>query len=676
VTRSLAAVAALLLLGSVTACAGGQPQQKSLGTIVFTSDLSGREGVYAIRPDGRSLSRLLAFPSYGANVIANPAGTMALVVPEGKARAYLLQLSSGRRERIRIKGGIDGEGAPWSPDGKRLLLTTNRGEVSYDLATRRATKLDVSRQDIVAWTSNSRLVLDAPDFGRAINLAPVNGGSARPFARAARPVPELLTVSADGKWIGLETYAGGENDRLYVQRRTGKGLRLIARDPDSVSMAWSPSGDRLAFGTSSHTGVVDMATGHRTVVTTPGPDPSNNPVSWSPDGRWLLYWRNDLDYGALSYDHLQLWAMRPDGSAQHAITHDFTPDWGEWTAQWVAAPLHGTHPPRLPLVSPPSAANVTTELPVVALGARGNHAAVATGFGSLQGVPHQPRGPIVLLSRGQRTGELPVRGCHSVDSVFVTSRVGYVCDNGGVGYLYKYAVRLGLSRIAHTFGGEFEGSYLSGVATDGRTVAFGVELTGPHPTYDTFRIRDTRIYRSTGARPSLVRELSGAAKVESVEGGRIAVLRGKHRVTLVSRRSAKTVRLGGRSVVGVALDGPRLIALEDGRLVVLDAKTGRQLRALRTDSALNLGAPPQLGDVHGELVAFVVGAAVHVMRLSDGREIVLDTPGATAPVLAAFGSGGLFYAYNEAYAKHPGRVGFVTLAALEHAISAHGRQAR
>ena len=64
------------------------------------------------------------------------------------------------------------------------------------------------------------------------------------------------------------------------------------------------------------------------------------------------------------------------------------------------------------------------------------------------------------------------------------------------------------------------------------------------------------------------------------------------------------------------------------------------------------------------------------MRLSDGRDVVLDTPGATTPTLASFGAGGLFYAYNEAYSKQPGRVGFITTGALEHAISAKGRQAR
>jgi hypothetical protein len=56
--------------------------------------------------------------------------------------------------------------------------------------------------------------------------------------------------------------------------------------------------------------------------------------------------------------------------------------------------------------------------------------------------------------------------------------------------------------------------------------------------------------------------------------------------------------------------------------------------------------------------------------------VVLDTPGATTPALASFGSNGLFYAYNEAYSKAPGRVGFITTSALEHAISAKGRPPR
>jgi hypothetical protein len=49
-----------------------------------------------------------------------------------------------------------------------------------------------------------------------------------------------------------------------------------------------------------------------------------------------------------------------------------------------------------------------------------------------------------------------------------------------------------------------------------------------------------------------------------------------------------------------------------------------------------------------------------VLRLSDGRDVVIHTPDATEPVFARLVPSGLFYAFNVAYARRPGRLVFVT----------------
>jgi hypothetical protein len=81
------------------------------------------------------------------------------------------------------------------------------------------------------------------------------------------------------------------------------------------------------------------------------------------------------------------------------------------------------------------------------------------------------------------------------------------------------------------------------------------------------------------------------------------------------------------------------------------------------------GPAPELEAAQGDLAAYVVGAAVHVLRLSDGREIVVDTPNATDPAFARFVPSGLFYAFNESYAKRPGRLVFVPRPELERALA-------
>lgn len=68
-----------------------------------------------------------------------------------------------------------------------------------------------------------------------------------------------------------------------------------------------------------------------------------------------------------------------------------------------------------------------------------------------------------------------------------------------------------------------------------------------------------------------------------------------------------------------------------------------------------------------------MGAAFHMLRFSGGRDVVIRTPNATEPVLARLVPGGLFYAFNEAYSKRPGRLAFVTLSALDRALASRAQ---
>ena len=71
----------------------------------------------------------------------------------------------------------------------------------------------------------------------------------------------------------------------------------------------------------------------------------------------------------------------------------------------------------------------------------------------------------------------------------------------------------------------------------------------------------------------------------------------------------------------------RVLAVQHGTTVdVYDAQTGakRQSRELLTDG----GPPPILLGVQGDLVVYETGGAIHLLRLSDGRDKALLIPGA------------------------------------------------
>src|SRR5439155_5573403 len=107
----------------------------------------------------------------------------------------------------------------------------------------------------------------------------------------------------------------------------------------------------------------------------------------------------------------------------------------------------------------------------------------------------------------------------------------------------------------------------------------------------------------------------------------------------------------GRAPAG-ALDGPRLVVLERAGLDVVELSSGRRVASRQVRRGF--GPAPELEGARGDLAAYAVGTAVHVLRLSDGHEIVIDTPSATEPIFARFSPSGLFYSFIGAEGKLPG----------------------
>src|SRR5438876_12217418 len=130
-SAGLAAAAAVLITAVVTGCGG---HGRALGTIVFESDRSGREALYAVRPDGSGLTTLAELPREAA-VFWTRDATRALVLG---ARPYVFASASRTRREVRLPGFETVTAvAPWSdmlwsPDGKRLAYATDSGDIVVD----------------------------------------------------------------------------------------------------------------------------------------------------------------------------------------------------------------------------------------------------------------------------------------------------------------------------------------------------------------------------------------------------------------------------------------------------------------------------------------------------------------------------------------------------------------
>jgi Tol biopolymer transport system component len=651
-------VAATLIAALATGCSG---HEHSPGTIVFQSDRSGEDANYAVRLDGSGLTRLPRWESFG---VWTRDGRRAVVMDTLCSNCPVVIDRAGHtRRNLRLPDVEQISDMPWSPDGTRLVLGTPEGDIVIEVETGvRFALSDQRADDYLTWSPDGKRLLFSS--GRDLYTVPADGGPPTRLLRLAG-VHDLsrLEWSSDGSWISFMEF-GAFRNRLSVVRSNGKDQHLLTRD--AATAAWSPTGERLLFAGHRGIFVVDLEKQTRRRLIKDDESESEGP-SWSPDGEGILFSRSDLGFEAASGYHTQLWTMKADGTEQRPVTQAFPGDGSMSFPQWIDGTLKGAPVRRLPLVSLRAFRTLVTRLPIASLGAEGSRAAVAQGFG---GIPefHGPLGPIIVWDPvRKRTAQVPVASCgRAYDVILAAGVVGYRCNHPSEAYTVHDALRLGTAKLVHTHGEEFGGSFLGGIAADRGEVAFDVEFAGK-PVRPEFHIHQTRIWKSTEGRQKVVGIFGGEATVESLDADRIAVLRGQHTVSVLSPGGAmRTFGFGRRRIFGAALDGARLAVLQSGRLVALDLGSGR-----RTAWPLRRGLgsePPDLQGARGGLVAYVAGAAIHILRLSDGREIVIDTPKATEPVFARFVPSGLFYSFNESYASRPGRLLFVTRAELERAL--------
>ena len=663
--------AAALFAAFATGCDG---HGRAPGTIVFESDRSGRAAVYVVREDGSGLKKLLDLPEE-AEVIWTRDGTRALVLAYPSDEKYVFMPATGAHRTIRLPGLASDNVPSWSPDDKRLAFVTDHEDVVALNVTSsvRHRIAEGSNGFAVAWSPDGKRVLFIGESNDALYTAPARGGKRMRLLRLPGDVypGALLHWSADGKWISLFD-ADYFPATLNVVRADGTGLRLIARNARDA--AWSPTGERIAFV--GHRGVVliDLAHARRRQLTrTPTTHYGNSSVAWSPDGQRIVYTRNALGRGDF---HNQLWTVRVDSSDQRPVTQGFPDDGSDDPDVWVAGTVIGTPAPRLPLVALRGTRTIATSLPIVALAASGNRAAVAQGLGGPRDF-RGPFGPIVVWNPVRSAAaQIRIPGCGSAYEVelagvfFTAGGVGYRCDNPAISYGEDDTLRhvqrgRGAVEIVHTQDGEFSGAFLDGLAEDGNEIAFDVGMLGTTAHGEVYQVR-SRIWKATGARKAIVHTFSREATVASLDAGRIAVLRDGHTVSvLLPSGEIRTFAFG--RVLGAALDGPRLVVLERARLDVVELSSGRRVasRPVRR----GFGPAPELEGARGDLAAYAVGTAVHVLRLSDGHEIVIDTPTATEPVFARFSPSGLFYSFNETYAKRPGRLVFVARSELQRVLA-------
>jgi Tol biopolymer transport system component len=640
------------------------------GRIVFSSDRDGHWDIYAVNPDGTGLTKLTK-NGVGSEPVPSPDGKLiAFDAPEGAA--VMNANGTGSRPLQCFHG------TSWSPDSTRLVCRGSSGLVVVDATSGTGTPLTVTGVPSAAdalwypvWSPNGRSIafVDSDEF--RLWVVPAGGGAARRVG-TRRVAYQPPSWSPDSQRLAYAT--SDDPQLLFAIGVDGSGERRLAKgeffeDPPQ----WSPDGSQIAFDDDGSLYTVRPdGTGLRRVSVSAGGEASHDPA-WSLDGKALAYER--VRYaGAGERD---LFVTSPSGGAGRAVTRPFPDGGSNERARWApGARLTTTTaaPPRTIVLPRPQLLQFGSAVAGVVTDA-GRAVAYAQGSCNVQIWDPPARRPAKIAGfcdpGDNAVSELTLAG----------PRLAWIRSYGSTAgnHLELLTLRIGAGR-----------STLVTTALDPQQPGWGAGATFERPvgggstivftfapnegTPSAWLLLGRHGQRCPGRDPenggpsrALCRRLRGAQNAVSVDADRVLSLDpgGSMRLFATSGRLLRKWSVGGHAD-GAVLGG-RTVAVQRGTgLVLFDAVTGAKirLRALVSDEG-----PTKLVGVRDGLVAYATGGAIHLLRLSDGRDRALALPNAAPPLDAKLDPSGLFVSWNRLYDKRPGRVAFVPSPRIKQALA-------
>ena len=639
--------------------------------------------IFSIAPSGRSPAQLTFGSSAASSPVPSPDGTRIAFV---RGNDVWVMRADGRGQRLLARNGAQ---PAWAPSSRRLAYVSVDDE-GLSLGIRSVGRDGTTNRWLVhgravrpTWSPDGRSLA----FGRDSSLVVRRGES----ERMVLTDPEIFGVqrigwSYDGRWLAFADFG-----RTDVVRSDGRGVRVL---PGGLP-SWAPHRSTLAYaagGNAIH--VFDPSTGRERQVTSAH---SLNSLSWSPRGDAIAasggtYLSEDL---SSQYDALIVSTLT--GHAQnraHATDPYALPDAVAWTKS----------PPNLRLRRPtPIAPRVVgNELqsrePIADLAADG--ARVAYRYCGTIGVwsPGDPKlvsvqtdhPPCVeanlgfwnVALAGDRIAWGRQSGGNSQIVALLTQSVGDTSS--------RVEVAIGTHTTGDQRGDERAGELLgSGSLLVFSTWAYCDEvqpIVCPGVPYGRaltivsqklWRVRDPSwagacptygfAYQPPTGRCQDLRAESGPLRVLDVNAGRIVV--SGDNATLVLDADGGQLLSIPVSTAAAQLTGSDLVVLVPGELRDYDVTTGVLRHSWPLPDAsfagfcgvplLFCGSPRiRLEDAAGGLVAYLLDGQLHVLRLADGRDVVVH-----AATAARFDDSGLVYAYT-ATGLWPGRIRFVSFAGI------------
>ena len=227
------------------------------GTLFYQSGSQVSQVVLAgVRGGVRAL--LAEAQEYGFPRLSPDAGRLAVTRgSSGHRDIWVYELSSGIPTRLTTEGATN-ERPEWTPDGKRVLFRSDRGnqrgrsEIWWrpaDLSAPESLLQGGAQLDVyeAVFSPDGRfLVVQIDTSGADLYYRAVEGDTTLKAIAATPAIESMPRVSPDGRWIAFVTDESGAN-QVVVQPFPGPGGRIQVSGNGGTEPVWSRDGRRLFY---------------------------------------------------------------------------------------------------------------------------------------------------------------------------------------------------------------------------------------------------------------------------------------------------------------------------------------------------------------------------------------------------------------------------------------------
>jgi len=239
--------------------AGGEPYALSDEKVDVAS--------FAWSPDGSRIAYVAVDPKSAEREKAEKAGRDEVVVDQDlrPRRLWILDVASGKAEKLAALGEESAWAFAWAPDGQALVASItekNRTDDSYMFKRVLVLPLQGERREIapivgkvgeVAWSHDGKSIawlggVDASDpQAGSVFVAPAQGGAARNLTGDREETASAIAWRKDGR-LAVAAVVGTRTKLELVDAASGARETLVAPGPVVfTSASWSADGTRYAF---------------------------------------------------------------------------------------------------------------------------------------------------------------------------------------------------------------------------------------------------------------------------------------------------------------------------------------------------------------------------------------------------------------------------------------------